>query len=913
MALAPGTRLGVYEVSAKIGEGGMGEVYQAHDTKLDRDVALKVLPEIFTSDPDRLARFEREAKVLASLNHPNIGSIYGFEEAPSTLSAGSGSTPSDVEGSTGSGQAGVRALVLELVGGPTLADRMAKGPMPLAEALPIARQIADALEAAHEAGVVHRDLKPANIKVREDGTVKVLDFGLAKARDQAPQGDPALSPTLTAAATEAGVILGTAAYMSPEQARGEVIDHSSDVWSFGVVFYEMLVGRSLFGAPSASDTLAAVLKERPDWDALPPETPPAVRRLLRRCLEPDRSRRLRAVGVAKLEIDEPPEDVSAPGERLKPGWPTAFTLSAVLLAAAVGAVLALTLGSPESEPPRATRFSVISASGEPLAANTPLVLSRDGRRLVYGVGLNNLVTEADLYLHSFDGFTSRLLEGTHYGTMPFLSPNEESVGFFDLSGGLRQVELSGGAATGLVDIAGGEPAGASWGNDGALVFTANWGQALRVQRLGVDAEARWLTTLNRDVGEGGHLWPQMLPNGRDVLFTVWSGAAPSWDLAKLAVADLDTGRHRVIYEGGAHGRYAASGHLVFWRADALFAASFDLETLEVGEAVNVVEGVRLWMENGSAHFAISDSGMLAFVPGTADAFAETVVVDRTGQELARVEAAQPVGDPVFSPDGTQVAVTLMTGASWDVGVFDLARGVLDRVTSEGENMRPTWTPDGARITYVSDAEGGQHAFHTRSGDGSGSPERLIPLGQDLDFFAPDWSPDGASLVYTASSEATGWDLWVASPGRGADPRPLLQTDAAEKWARFSPDGRFIVFESAPPGTEPGIVIRPYPEVDTGQWRVAAGRRPVWSRDGGEILFVTDDGIARVTVETDAEAAALSLGPPSPFLEMPGISSFDLSPDGRRLVIHRLPAETATREIRIIQNWFTELEQLVPVQ
>ena len=434
MSLEVGTRLGHYDVTALIGEGGMGQVWQATDTQLSRQVALKILPDAFADDPDRLARFQREAQILASLNHPNIAAIHGIEESGRT-----------------------RALVLELVEGPTLADRLAHGAIPLEDALPIAKQIAEALEAAHEAGVIHRDLKPANIKVREDGTVKVLDFGLAKVLDPvsaSATADPAQSPTLTAAATEVGVIMGTAAYMSPEQARGAGIDRSADVWAFGVVLYEMLVGKSLFAAASVSDTVAAVLKEAPDWNALPPETPRGVRRLLRRCLEPDTTRRLRSVGVAKLEIDEPADDATVPGDQPRTGRPAVFTLVAVLLAAAVGAALALTLGAPRIEPPPVTRFSVISASGEPLAANTPVALSRDGRRLVYGVGLNNLVTASDLYLHSFESFASRLLEGTHNATMPFFAPEEDSVGFFGLAAGLRQVELSGGAATALVNTRG---------------------------------------------------------------------------------------------------------------------------------------------------------------------------------------------------------------------------------------------------------------------------------------------------------------------------------------------------------------------------------------------------------------------------------------------------------------------------
>ena len=888
MALSPGTRLGHYDVTSLLGEGGMGQVWQATDTQLNRQVALKILPDAFAADPDRLARFTREAQILASLNHPNIAQIHGIEEAE-----------------------GTRALVLELVEGPTLADRIAKGPIPLDEALPIAKQIAEALEAAHEAGVIHRDLKPANIKVREDGTVKVLDFGLAKALDPSPESDPSQSPTLTAAATDMGVIMGTAAYMSPEQARGAAVDRSSDVWSFGVVLYEMLVGKSLFGAASVSDTVAAVLKEEPDWDALPRETPRAVRRLLRRCLEPDKARRLRYVGVARLEIDEPQEKTTVLAHAQRTRRPSVFTLVAVLFSAGVAATLALTLGAPRSEPPSVTRFSVSAASGEALAMSSPLALSRDGRRLIYSVGLRDRMAGSDLYLHSFDSFSPRLLEGAENATMPFFSPGEDSVGFLAQPGGLRRLQLSGGAATPLADAL--EPHGSSWGEDGVIVFAANWAEPLRVRRLDDDAVTRTLTTLDTHAGEFGHLWPQILPGGQAVLFTIWTGAV-SWDDTRLAVADLETGQHRVIYEGGSYGRYAASAHLVFWRAGGLMAAPFDVDTLAVGEPVNVIEGVRLNIENGAASFALSDAGNLAYVPGGPDAFAETFVIDRSGQELLRLDGTLPVGDPAFSPDGGKVAVTLLTGGKWDVGVYDLERGELDRITFLGENMRPTWTPDGARLTYASNAEAeGSYTYYSINGDGSGRPERLFPSGQGVDFQRPAWSPDGAHLVYTASSEETGWDLWIVSPGQEPDPRPLLDTPADDTWCAFSPDGQFIVYESAQPGaTDADIVVRPFPEVDDRQWRVAAGRRPVWSGDGREILYVTDDGISRVTVDADAESTTLSLSRPSPLVDMPGVSSFDLSPNGESLAIHRLPVESAAREIRIVMNWFEELKERVPV-
>ena len=409
------------------------------------------------------------------------------------------------------------------------------------------------------------------------------------------------------------------------------------------------------------------------------------------------------------------------------------------------------------------------------------------------------------------------------------------------------------------------------------------------------------------------MWPQILPGGQAVLFTIWTGAI-SWDDTRLAVADLETGQHRVIYEGGSYGRYAASGHLVFWRAGGLMAAPFDVDTLAVGEPINVIEGVRLNIENGAANFALSDAGTLAYVPGGPDAFAETFVIDRSGQELLRLDGTLPVGDPAFSSDGGKVAVTLLTGGKWDVGVYDLERGELDRITFLGENMRPTWTPDGARLTYASNAEAeGSYSYYSINGDGSGRPERLFPSGQSVDFQRPAWSPDGAHLVYTASSEETGWDLWIVSPGQEPDPRPLLDTPADDTWYAFSPDGQFIVYESAQPGaTDADIVVRPFPEVDDRQWRVAAGRRPVWCGDGREILYVTDDGISRVTVDADAESTPLSLSRPSPLVDMPGVSSFDLSPNGESLAIHRLPVESAAREIRIVMNWFEELKERVPV-
>ena len=911
MPLHAGSRIGPYEIAAEIGAGGMGIVYRAQDTKLGRDVALKVLPDLFADDPERLARFQREAKVLASLNHPNIASIYGLEEAD-----------------------GVRALVLELVEGPTLAELIAArtGRAPVAaatsesarrgaapsgggaprglemdEALAIARQIAEALEAAHEAGVIHRDLKPANVKVKADGLVKVLDFGLAKALEpELSETDTGNSPTMTAAASLMGAIMGTAAYMSPEQARGTVTDRRADIWSFGVVLYEMLTGKPLFTGATVSDTLAAVLRADPDWKALPAETPSAVRRLLRRSLERDRRRRLPHAGDARLEIDEPPEQPTVRSKESKAGRAWGVALVTGLISAAVAATLALRLGVPLPEPKSVTRFSINTASGESLAAPSPLVLSPDGRRLIYNVGLRDQETGSRLYLHSLDSFTPRHLEGAENPAMPFFSPRGDSIGFLSRPGGLQQLRLSGGAATLLVDVR--DMYGSSWGEGGVLVFSPNWGEPLRVLRLDDDSETRTLTTLDADAGELGHVWPQILPRGRAVLFSIWTGA-PSWDEAWLAVADLETGQHRVIYEGGAYARYVASGHLVFWRGGALMAVPFDLDAPEVGEPVNVIEGVRLNSNVGGAHFALSDTGTLAYVPGGLDAFAESFVIDRAGQELLRLDETEAVGHPAFSPDGGKVALTLLQAGTYEIGVYDLERGVLDRITYRDDNLRPTWTADGARLTYQSNADG-SYNYYSMNADGSGEPERLLSSGQEFSNSTPAWSPDGEHLVYAASSEETGSDLWIVSPGQEPDPRPLIDSPAEESSPRFSPDGRFIVYQSAQSGAT-DIVVRPFPDVDDRQWRVAAGRQPVWSGDGREILYVTDDGISRVTVDADAESTSLSLGRSSPLVDMPGLDSFDISQNGESLAINRLPVESAAREIRIVLNWFEELKRLVP--
>jgi eukaryotic-like serine/threonine-protein kinase len=885
MSIAVGTRLGPYEITSVLGAGGMGEVWRARDTRLARDVALKILPELFACDSDRLLRFQREAQVLASLNHPNIGAIYGLEDS-----------------------GGVHALVLELVEGQTLGGRIAQGAVPLEEAVAIAKQITEALEAAHARGVIHRDLKPGNVKVRPDGTVKVLDFGLAKAFDPRPDAsDMSLSPTMTSPAmTRMGVIMGTAAYMSPEQARGSVVDSRADIWAFGVVLYEMLAGKTLFEGATVSDTLAAVLRADIEWGRLPSNVPPALRTLLRRCLQRDPKQRLQHIGDARIELEDLQRDQgsSAPAAQAPRRWGQ-LALAALLSALVVGPLgWSFKPASPAGAP---TSVIIRTPSEMPMGQMAPLALSPDGRQLVYVVGLG---ARRALVHQSLNVFEPRLLVENAGARVPFFSPRGDTVGFYSESTGeVQQVRLSGGTATRLLDAA--DSLGASWGEDGTIVFSAAWGQPLRIRRPGT-SESTTLTRLNVEAGERGHLWPQILPGTRAVLFTIWTGA-PTWDEVQLGVADLETGEHTVVLRGGASGRYASSGHLIFWRGNALAAAPFDLETQAVtGEPVRVVEDVRLDVGSGSAHFALSESGTLAYVKGGADTFAESFVADRTGKQVGRLDETESVGDPVFSPDGQRVALTLFKGGgAFGIGVYDLQRRLLTPLPLAGDNVLPTWTREGDRITFLSDA-GGRYNYYSIPFDGGGRPQPLFSTYQGSVQSALSWLPNGRSFVYARSDDKTGRDLWLGTTGQ-PDPKPLLATAANESAPTFSPDGRFIAYQSDESGALE-VYVRPFPQVEERRELISrsGGTSPRWSRDGTEIFYVSEKGLMRVPVAPTRDGSGtLSFGEPSLALAMTGLTSFDTSPDGRSFAIARSPIEKAAKEIRVVLNWFEELRRLVP--
>jgi serine/threonine protein kinase len=883
MPIAAGTRFGSYEITGSLGAGGMGEVYRATDTKLGREVAIKTLPSALAKDTDRLARFEREAKLLAALNHAHIAAIYGLDE-----------------------HEGTQYLAMELVEGETLEQKLKPGRLPVEDALRLALQIAEALEAAHEKGVVHRDLKPANIMVTPNGQVKVLDFGLAKAFSGDPnEASPLHSPALSIAMTQQGLILGTAGYMSPEQASGQATDQRADIWAFGVVLYEMLTGLPLFSGESVPHILAAVLQTQPDWQRLPKNLHPRLTLLLERCLEKKVRNRYHAMADVRVDIERilsDPQGTTGPAaivEPLRPLWKRALPITAAVLSAAAVGTLVWFLRSGSPPPAPSTSFVIRTPGDVPLATAGPVAFSPDGRDLVYAVGL---VGQSHVFRQSLGRFEPQALSGGDGAQGLFFSPGGEAVGFWS-AGEFQRLALDGGAASKVTDAPG--SMGASWSNDGALVFSPVWASPLRILRPGA-SEAQDLTRIDGKAGEVSHLWPQVLPGNHDVLFTIWDGG--SWNDSELAVADLTIGQHKLVLRGGTYGRYSSSGHLVFWRGNALWAVPFDLATLTVaGEPRKVVEGVRLNQGNGEAHVAVSRSGALAYVKGGEDAFAECFVVDRSGRTLMRLDEAASTGQPAFSPDGSRLALTVYRGGAYAVGVFDLGRGLLTRIAVTADNLNPGWTSGGDRVTFVSNRDGEYSLYSVRS-DGSGMPEPLFTKAQGFISLRPASSPDGGHLLYGKQG-----DIWEFEPGKKAEPRPLIASAANEAAPEFSPDGRFVVYQSDESGkTE--VYVRPFPDVDTARELISrsGGRNPVWTRDGKEIFYVTEAGLMEAPVSFGGGSKP-SFGQPTLALKMSGIKAFDVSPDGQTFAIERLPIDTAAREIHVVVNWFSDLERLVPAK
>ena len=755
----------------------MGQVYQATDTKLNRQVALKILPEAFATDPDRLARFQREAQVLASLNHPNIAAIHGLEESE-----------------------GTKALVLELVEGPTLADRIAHGPITIDEALPIARQIAEALEAAHEAGVIHRDFKPANIKVREDGTVKVLDFGLAKALDTTPEGDPSESPTLTAAATQQGVILGTAAYMSPEQAAGQIADKRSDIWSFGVVLFEMLTGQRAFTGETVSHVLASVLKTDPNWALVPANTPQPIRRLLRRCLERKPKRRLSDAGEALIHLEEAITTLAgelSPATAVTPVaqpavWRQALPLALGALIVSLTTALAVwTMTRPDAIAFDLIRFAIVPPDTTPLATIGParhLVISPDGTQIIYVT-----VPGGNLQFRPIDELIGASLRGGENAVGPFVSSDGQWVGFTDGRGRtLQKVSIFGGPPVTLAE----SPTrifGAGWGADDQIIFGTSGGGLFRVS--GGGGEPEMLTTLDTEHGETNHTWPFVIPGREAVVFVIGTGQPLA--TGQLAVLDLATDGVTRLGLAGVSPHYVSTGHLVYASADgSVRGVPFDANSFEVtGNPVPLIEGVSV-ATTGAADFSISDNGRLVYVVGTGGSGAarSLVWVDRDGREEAIDAEPRDYRGLRLAPDGNRAAVVVVDGdGSQDVLVYDLVRDIPTRFTFDpARDDHPVWSPDGERVVFAS-ARGGNLNLFWKAADGTGEAERLTT--SEVDQFSSSWSPDGTALVIAERHPLTALDIAVLAMDDERASETLIATEFQDSFPEISRDGRWMAYQS----------------------------------------------------------------------------------------------------------------------
>jgi serine/threonine protein kinase len=883
-----GKTLGHYRVGEQLGRGGMGEVYLADDLNLNRKVALKFLPEAFAADPERMARFEREAKLLASLNHPNIAAIYGLEQAE-----------------------GKRFLVLELVEGETLAQRLSKGALAVDEALGVCRQIADALEAAHEKGVIHRDLKPANVMITEGDKVKILDFGLAKAlSDETQSVDSSQSSTLTEAMTRPGVILGTAAYMSPEQAKGKAVDKRADIWAFGCILYECLTGKRAFEGETVTETLAAVLTRGPDWNALPATIPPSIGFVLRRCLEKQMSRRLRDAADVAIVIDEefaaPADAHSTNADRERPIWRRIAAFGGVALLVAVVASIVTWYLKPSQTNPAPAHVAIPLPPGDRVESQgwNPLALSPDGKQLVY-VAIHNGIQQ--LFLRSLDNLESKPIPGTAGAASPFFSPDGQRIGFF-AQGKIMKVSIAGGAPQLL--CASGNNGGASWGIDDTIVYTPGAGSALwRVPASG--GTPKELTKLDRSQGEVSHRWPQFLPGGRALLFTVWAGEG--WDETHIAVLRLDTGEQRIVLRGGHSGRYAPTGHLVYYRAGALLAVPFDPIQLKViSEApMTIVDGIAQSSLTTGAEYAFSYSGSLAYISASPRQFEKRLVwVDRKGEVKALPAPTRPYSNIALSSDGLQLALIIDSGKR-ELCVYNLARGTLSPLTSEaGSNMDPLWTPDGKRIAYRATRKGLRNVFW-RAFDGTGEEERLT-TGEGIQ--SPySWSPDGKVLAYTNIDPTTGdVDIWVLRFEEERKPEAFLRNPFTEYQPAFSPDGRWLAYASRESGRLE-IWVRPFPK-RTGKWQISTegGSEPRWARNGREFELFYRIGNKMMVVDISTQPTFTPSVPRQLFegsyLSVPA-AAYDLSTDGQRFfMIQSVDAERPATQINLILNWFEELKR-----
>jgi serine/threonine-protein kinase len=904
MALALGTRIGVFEVTGSLGAGGMGEVYRARDTKLGRDVALKILPEQLATDARRLSRFQREAQLLASLNHSNIGSIYGLEDTD-----------------------GIQALVLELVDGETLAERIARGPIPLDEALTTAKQIAAGLEAAHEKGIIHRDLKPSNIKVKPDGSVKVLDFGLAKALEPGGSG-----PTSTG--TEAGIILGSAAYMSPEQAGGQPVNEQTDLWAFGCVFYEMLTGHRTFRGETFSETVATVLEREPDWSRLPASTPAVVRSLLRQCLRKQPAQRLHDARAARIALEDA---IAAPefatGSVVAPTRHRSWSRLAALLAVAVlaGGVVAWVLKpSPRLDRPisrmlldvrPAERFVGGADAFRP--SRTAIALSHDGQTVVFSGVRGNA---RQLFKRKLNEVEATPMTGTEGARFPFLSPDGQWVGF-QVEDKLKKTPLGGGPPVVICDVPRSPGVvGASWSADDRIVFSTVRGISV-VSAAGGTPTA--ITTADSHGAVLGHLTPHILPGGKAILYTVIDPLG-DWDQANVVVQSLDTAERRTLFKGGADARYVPTGHLLYMKTGTLLAVPFDAEKLELrGPPVAILDNVMQAVaadnsddETGAGQFTISGNGTLAYLTGgifPGNQY-QLVWVDRRGMATALPIRPGRHFAPRVSPDGKRVAYFQARPRSrvTDVWVYEVDRQNSTRLTLEGWSVWPVWAPDGKSLLVSNITSGIENLARLRA-DGSGALERLTTSKYPQS--PASWSAFGNVVAFVETHKAIN-QIWVLPMDGGYEPKLFLQAPFSLSHPDFSPDGRWLAYVSAESGANE-VYVQPYPGPgDKIRVSTDRGNGPVWAKTGRELFYRRNINVNNnvmvqtMLVDIDTTGSFHANKPRVLFEGQYGqatpLRGYDIAPDGQRFIMTtRGSPEPPITQMHVILNWTEELKRLVP--
>lgn len=929
LLLSPGVKVGSYEVVSLLGQGGMGEVYRARDTKLGRNVALKILPEPFASDPERMARFEREAKVLASLNHPNIAAIYGFEDS-----------------------GGVHALVMELVEGQTLARRIAgadrgatkagmgfqrasvhAAAIPTEETLPVARQICEALEYAHERGIVHRDLKPANVKITPDGMVKLLDFGLAKALEgETVPADLSNSPTISQMATQAGIILGTAAYMSPEQARGKPVDRRADIWAFGCVLYEMLAGRKPFDGETVSDLLAAVIRSEPDWPAIPETTPASVQDLIHRCLQKDPRKRLQSIGDARITLEEAissevgtapattpgrtaPEQARALPKAAEgkqgprpPRWLRAapWVVAAISLTAAT--VLAALYFSRSSPAPTTIRAPVAPPQRASFAFSVPdgaPVLSPDGKRLVFPA--TDASGTESLWLRPLDSLTSERLQGTEGAQFPFWSPDSRYIAFFQ-SGKLMKMDASGGPPTLICNAPNGR--GGAWSRNGVIVFAPRF-----VGGLSIVPSAGGTPTPIASAKVSGAIssdrWPVFLPDGRHFLYLGGDPAAEGTPKLGVYVGEIGSAEKRFLLQADSDALYAEPGYLLFLRGNTLMAQRFDAGNQELkGEAFPVAQDVGSPKQYGLGLFGVSQTGLLIYSPaeaGAAPGSGQLVWMDEKGKQTAKIGPAG-VAIPQLSPNGKKVAYVVTNRERENIWVLDLPRGVQTRISfGRGPNVYAIWSPDGAHVAYTSLVHG-KYDILMKAASGVGKAERLVEFRAAA--YPTSWSSDGRYIALTREG-STGkgrFGVWMLPLSGSRKPFPYLQSPSFDVTdAVFSPDGRWIAFVSNESG-QFEVYISPFPNSQGGRWQVseAGGVQPQWNHDGSALYYLAPDG-KLMGASIKQNGSSLEIGAPREIFEAPMVgvgafgSAYSVAPEGNTFLVDE-SLHDVSRPLTLVTNW-----------